>query len=352
MRVRVLSGGLDFLARCSWPANGDVVANGVIEKHGLLCDHRDLVAQVCRFHIANVCPANFHLPFRRVIESQQEAGQSRFSRTGASNQSDELSRLNRQLDIAQNRLVAVIEAYSRKMNWGSGCLQRLRILGFEHLRPCIEQLKDAASGGAGLHDLILEPNDGFQWPVHGEDRKHKQEKIARVRSVAESHGIKQQHRYADRTREFDQRSRNFARTDQSHVMRQHRCGRLPEAAADRVLQIIGLDDSITRKRLMHDPREHRVFGLNLRAGSPNLAAINNDRHQANRKNDQSQQSQSRLHIDQPECKTDERHRFLDHYDQRITENILQGKNITNPRHQFAGAVLAEKTHWQIHQVLE
>ena len=84
-------------------AVSDVVTDGVVEQHGLLCDERDLRAQARELHIAKIDAVPEHRAGTRIVKTRQQLRQRRFAAARLADQRHHRPGFDRQVYVAQHR---------------------------------------------------------------------------------------------------------------------------------------------------------------------------------------------------------------------------------------------------------
>ncbi len=89
-------------------AIGDVVADRVVEQHGILRDDADRGAQARLRHLCNILPVHGHAPAGQVVETVEDARERRLARPRRPDHRHRLSRCDDQVDALQYVAVGII----------------------------------------------------------------------------------------------------------------------------------------------------------------------------------------------------------------------------------------------------
>ncbi|MBG9885061.1 hypothetical protein ABE10_00365, partial [Bacillus toyonensis] len=101
-------GGTDLVERGVGLAESDVVRHRAAEQVGLLRDHDDRAPQVLRMQPAQVHAVEGHRAPHRVVETRHELGECGLARPRRPHQCDRLTGRDVELELGQDRLLAVV----------------------------------------------------------------------------------------------------------------------------------------------------------------------------------------------------------------------------------------------------
>src|SRR5882724_9424227 len=90
MGIGVLGRRLDFRRRGLGPADGDIIADRIVEENSILRDQGDLLAQILSGDLPNIGSANGNRSASRIVKPQEEIGEACFSRATFSYQRNHL----------------------------------------------------------------------------------------------------------------------------------------------------------------------------------------------------------------------------------------------------------------------
>ena len=108
MHLGQLRGGLDLLLAGAGPAIADVVANGVIEQHGVLGHDTDRRAQAVLGDVTDVLAVNQDAAVGNVVEPEQQPVDGRFSRPGGTDDRQLAASRDSEADALQDFPVGLI----------------------------------------------------------------------------------------------------------------------------------------------------------------------------------------------------------------------------------------------------
>src|SRR5690606_23903509 len=97
----------------------DIVAKRVVEKHGVLRNDSNRIAQALLFYVANILTVNRDTPRAYVVESVEKPRECRFTRPAGSNNGHFLTGGNLKAHVVENRsLRLVMKAHQLKSHIG------------------------------------------------------------------------------------------------------------------------------------------------------------------------------------------------------------------------------------------
>ena len=89
---------LDLLLARAGAAIGDVVADRIVEQHGVLRHHADRRAQAVLGHVADVLPVDQDAALGHVVEPEQQAADGGFARARSARRSPACARRDGEID--------------------------------------------------------------------------------------------------------------------------------------------------------------------------------------------------------------------------------------------------------------
>ncbi|MPM25386.1 hypothetical protein SDC9_71877 [bioreactor metagenome] len=200
------SGGRDDLGLGgAGAAIGDVVADRIVEQHGVLRHHADRVVQALLGDVAEVLPVDPDRAAGDVVEAEEKPPDRRLARARGADQCHALPRRHGQRDPLQDRPVRVIGEFHRvETDLAAGDLQRRRAGLVLDLGGLVQQVEHLAHVDKCLTDLAIDRAEEAE--RHG-DLDHvglHHDKIAH-RELARFHLERGHHHHRDKSRGDDQR---------------------------------------------------------------------------------------------------------------------------------------------------
>lgn len=159
MDLRRFRRGLDVFLRGVIAAIGDVIADGIVEQHGILRHHANRAVQTVLGHIAHILPVHAHGTALHIIEPEQQTPDGGFPRSGRADNRHHLARGGFDRHALEDLSVVVIaKTHVVQRDTPAGNLQRkgirlVRDFGRlieqrEHLPHIDQRLTDFAIDGA------------------------------------------------------------------------------------------------------------------------------------------------------------------------------------------------------------
>ena len=209
------------------PAIGDVVADRVIEQHGVLRHHADGRVQTVLRHRTHILPIDAQRAVPHIVEAKEQPPDGGFARPGGANDGHGLSRFGHNRHSAQDGPCGVIaKGHVVQLDPARRYLQGARIRGVHHLGGLFQQVEHLAHIHQRLPDLAIDRAEEVQ--RHG-DLDHvgvDHDKVAhRQRAVLHAdrghdHHANQPGRDDDRLAKVQERER-VACLERGHLVPRH-----------------------------------------------------------------------------------------------------------------------------------
>ena len=106
--IRELRGFDDLFSRRSGAAEGDVLADGAAEQHGVLQDVADLVAQMLQFVVANIWPSMLTVPACTIVEPRDQTDDGGFSAARRADDADKLAGLDIEAHVGEDGIGRIV----------------------------------------------------------------------------------------------------------------------------------------------------------------------------------------------------------------------------------------------------
>ena len=196
MDVRGAGGGLDLRLRGAWPAVADVVADGVVEEHGVLRHDADGAAHAVLRHVAQVLAVDGDAATavaggRRVhvVETVEQPRQRALARTGRPDHRDRLPARDLETHVVQDRPVRVVrEVHRLEAHGGVFDRQRLRTGPVGDLALALHQAEHLVQVGQALLDLAVEHAQEVQRDVELDQQRVHHHQVAQRQAVLDHAG--------------------------------------------------------------------------------------------------------------------------------------------------------------------
>ena len=161
----------DFLLVGIGPSVADIVGDGVVEEHGVLRHHADRGAQALLPYIPDILSVDQDRALLDIVETEQQARDRRFSRSGRPHDRNGLAGLDLEADPLQDRPCRVIgEMHVPEGDRALRDDQVRRARAVRHLLPDIEEIEHLLDIGEALTDFTIDEADEVE--RHGKLHQH------------------------------------------------------------------------------------------------------------------------------------------------------------------------------------
>ena len=197
LRLRHEQRVVDLLVRRVGVAERDVLADARGEERGLFEADRDLAAQRPQRRVADVDTVDRHPAVRDVVEARHEHRQRRLARAGEADERDRLTRLDLEVDVAEDPLAVagVPEVDGLEPHLPGDVPELTRLGGILHARIAVEHLEHALGRGRRLFGHPEDPAERLDGPDDHQEVAHERDQAAeRHRPAADRERADEQHR--------------------------------------------------------------------------------------------------------------------------------------------------------------
>ena len=334
---------LDLRARGVEPAVADVREDGVVEKEGVLIDHRDVLAERGLRDLADVVPVDADRAGLRFVEPLEQPEKRALARAGRADQRAGRPGGHGDADPAHGGrvLAGVAEGHAVQRHVAAHAAEHGRAGGVLDGGRAVEQLENLGRRReAFLHEDVHLPErlgrvvEQDQAGLEREEFLDPELVVPRIDECAHD---------PDRRHRLDQRRDDLLRLFPAHREAQHLQIRLVETPGLVVLARVRFHHAHPGEGLLHHHHELPRLVLLARAGAAHFFPDDEHRQQAEREDGEGENREPRVDRQQGGERGEDRDRLLHDVARHLRQRGLGDPRLVENRlHEFAGFGAVEK----------